>query len=114
MGLSLLVGVGVFAGPCNPTPISQTELGGHRQGRAAGIGDLSDWQGWHGGSGSPWPQEQPMETLPAMQGLWAGKGSSGKDLLFLRSSKPLEIPKVFSFMKQHKSCCSLKPGENTA
>lgn len=38
-----------FAGPCNPTVISQTELGSHRQDRAAGIGDLSGWQGWDGG-----------------------------------------------------------------
>lgn len=36
----------VFAGPCNPPPISQAKLVRHRQDRAAGIVDLSDGWAW--------------------------------------------------------------------
>lgn len=79
MDQSLRVWMWVFAGPCNPTAISHTKLVSHRPDRAAGIGDLSNWQGWDGWVWSILATGTACGVLlPADPRLWAGKGCLGK------------------------------------
>lgn len=79
MDQSFRVWIWMFAGPCNPTAISHTKLVSHRQDRAAGIGDLSNWQGWDGWVWSILTTGTARGVLlPADPRLWAGKGCLGK------------------------------------